>query len=382
VIHLSVADFPIAVEEIMEPRLRGRPAAVAVKTASRALVVSASLAARGQGIYRGMPLETAMQRCRDLTVLPPNPDLYARADAAVMQLLQRFSPLIEPLHGGDVYLDMTGSDRLFGSVGDAAVRAQREIRERLRLQVTAGVAGNKLVSKVASDVIDRSGKVGGLCDVRAGDEPDFLAPLDVAFLPGVGRSVRQQLAMLNIRVIREIVGVSSEHLQMVFGRFGLLLYQRSRGIDNRPVQPSRRPPQIVETETLQPDSNDFRVVRRAVFHLVDRAGRRLRRQKLVAAVLAFEVRYSDYREHRVEVKLPPTADDSEWVAEVDGGLERLLQRRVRVRTIAVRLLNLQPPSQQLLLFAPTTTRASLLTAAMDKIRDRYGDEAVGFGRAA
>ncbi|MBN1540730.1 hypothetical protein JW992_01195 [candidate division KSB1 bacterium] len=383
VIHLTVADFPIAVEEVMEPRLRGRPAAVAVQAAGRSLILSASAEARRQGVFRGLALSDALKRCRDLTVLPPNPDLYARADAAVLQLLQHYSPLVEPLRSGQVYLDMTGSDRLFGSAADAAVRAQHEIRDRLCLQANAGVAGNKLVSKVASDVVTSAGRINGLCDVRAGGEPDFLAPLEVAFLPGVRGSVRRQLAALNIRLIRELAAVSSEHLQMAFGRFGLVLYQRSRGIDNRPVQPPRRAPQIVESETLEPDCNDYALLRRALYRLADRAAWRLRRKALLARRVALELRYSDYKENRVQLSLPPTVNDTEWGDCLEEALTRAVQRRVRVRTLTLRLLDLHNRPLQLSLFEPQTPpRLNALTAAMDRIRTRYGQNAIRFGRAA
>ena len=166
IIHIDIGDFPIAVERVLEPRLRRRPVVVAVQTATRSLVAALSREAAGQGVQRGMPLPQARKYCRDLTVLPPNEELYTRATTALFGLLGRFSPLIEPLRFGHAYLDMTGSTRLFGCAVDAAARAQREIRDRLGLDAVAGVACNKLVSKVASDLLCRHLPAAPLYDVH------------------------------------------------------------------------------------------------------------------------------------------------------------------------------------------------------------------------
>ncbi|RPH95194.1 MAG: DNA polymerase IV, partial [Calditrichaeota bacterium] len=257
IIHIDVADFPIAVERVLEPKLRQRPVVVAVETTTRSLVFSASEEARQQGIFRGMPLYMAKKQCADLRVLPPNEDLYRRATQAMMEVLEKFTPVYEPLRFGHAYLDMTGSTRLFGDVKDAAASIQREMRARLSLGSSAGVAANKLVSKVASDFVSGLGDRFGLYDVRRGDEEYFLAPLSVRYLPGVRNKVYDELRDLNVRIIHDLAEIHVEHLQMVFGRFGQVLHQRALGIDPRPVQPVRQAPEMVEVEQLDDDSNDY-----------------------------------------------------------------------------------------------------------------------------
>ncbi len=383
VIHIDIADFHIAVERVLEPRLRDRPVAVAIQTASRSLVFAVSHEARQNGVYRGMPLQQARKNCPGLAILPPNEDLYGRATGAMQEVLLRFSPVIEPLRFGHAYLDMTGSGRLFGRIKDAAARIQKEIRAQLRLESHAGVAGNKLVSKVATDVVVQARERLGLCDVRHGHEEKFLAPLSVGYLPGVDKNVRQQLLDLNVRLVRQVAVISSENLQMVFGRFGLLLHQRAHGIDNRPVQPPKRAPEVVNVENLAQDSNDYALIRGLVFRQLALAAKNLREKELFTSRVVLEIRYSDYKDDIVRLRIPPTDSEAELVPVVEGLLQRALSRRIRVRKITLRFKDLIPAPRQLSLFdAPKDSKMTALTAAMDKIRDKFGDGAIRFGRAA
>lgn len=383
ILHIDVSDFPVAVERVLEPRLQGRPVAVAVQTASRSLIAALSREAAGRGVARGMPLAQARKYCPDLTVLPPNTELYRRATAALLDLLGHFSPVIEPLRFGHAYLDLTGSGRLFGGAVDAAARAQREIRERLRLAAVAGVASNKLVSKVASDQLTRQQTAPALCDVHPGEEARFLSPLPVTCLPGMPRPVRDQLRELNVSRVHDLAAIQAEHLQMLFGRFGLLLFQRARGIDERPVQPVRRGPEIVEPLELAQDCNDFNEIRRLTFGLLARACRRLRQNDLHARRLALEIRFSDYRETAARVAAPPAQSEEALLTAAAAALDQALTRRVRVRKITLRLEGLASANPQLELFAPAAVpRRAALERAVDRIRDRYGEDAIRYGRAA
>lgn len=383
VIHIDITDFHIAVERVLEPQLRQRPVAVAVETQARSLVFASSQEARQNGVYRGMSLYQAVKNCPDLTILPPNEDLYARATHAMMKVIGQFTPVFEPLRFGHAYLDMTGSGKMFGGIKDAAYKAQNEIRSQLRLVANAGVAGNKLVSKVASDVITSSGEQNSLCDVKHGYEENFLSPLRVGYLPGIQKKVREQLLDLNVRIIRELTVVSSENLQMVFGRFGLLLHQRARGIDNRPVQPMKRAPEVIEVAELDDDSNDYFLLRTTLFRLLSQATQRLREKNMQTGQVTLTVCYSDYKEDVARQRVMPCDKDHELFTVVENLLERALTRRIRVRKLTLRLCKLSHAPAQLTLFAPEIDpKVSAITQAMDKIRNRYGESAIRFGRAA
>ncbi|MBD3385070.1 hypothetical protein GF407_09095 [candidate division KSB1 bacterium] len=382
VVHIDVADFAIAVERVLEPRLRQRPVAIAVQNVSRSLVCTASFEARQQGVRAGLPLQQALKNCSDLCVLPPNHALYRRVTLAMGTVLSRFSPVIEPLRFGHAYVDMTGSGRLFGGIKDAAAKAQRDILQELQLPANVGVAGNKLVSKVASDIAAFEGELQSLIDVRPGDESGFLAPLNIGFLPGVKSPVRNTLVDLNVRIIRELCLISVEHLQMVFGRFGRLLYQRAHGIDNRPVQPSKRSPQIVEVVKLHQDSNDYDLLCRNLYRLLYAATRRLRQTHLSTRRLSIDVHYSNHKIHTLQRCFGATANEQELLSLAQRIFERQLLR-VRVRKLVLRLQRLCPAPRQLSLFAPPVDhKLAALRAAMDEIRNRYGEDAIQFGRAA
>ena len=379
VIHIDIAEFHIAVERVVEPRLRGWPVAVAIETTTRSLVYAVSREAQQNGVRRGMPLHQARKFCPDMAVLPPNEELYVRATTAMIEVLGQFSPVIEPLRYGHAYLDMTGTGKLFGGVKDAAAKAQREVRERLRLDASIGLASNKLVSKVASVVTQPR----GLCDVRHGYEERFLAPLHVSFLPGMKKPVREQLLELNVHIIRELAAISVSHLQMVFGRTGVLLYQRAHGIDNRPVQPPKRAPEVIETEMLPEDSNDYFELRAILFRLLSQGARRLRLKKIRAARIVIEICYSDYKEDRGQQRFPATNLDMELFPVVTELLEKSLTRRVRVRKLTLRLCELSAVPRQMTLFEEKADpQIAALTLAMDRIRDHYGEKAIRFGRAA
>ncbi|MDZ7315615.1 MAG: hypothetical protein ONB24_05780 [candidate division KSB1 bacterium] len=383
VIHIRVADFPVAVEQALEPRLHGRPTAVAVETAGRALIFAASAEARAAGVFSGMPVPEARRRAPDLILLPPNADLYRRAMEAMLDVVRRYTPVYEPLRFGRAYLDMSGTERLFGRIKDAAADIQKQIRRRLNLGASAGVAGNKLVSRTAAEFVAGLGEPLGLYDVRIGEEAAFLAPLSVRYLAAGRRDVYQELWDLNLRRIRQVAETPVEHLQTVFGRLGVLLHQQANGIDPRPVMPPKQKPEIVEIDQLEEDSNDFPLLRARLHGLLACAARRLRRERLLTARLSVEILYSDQRSETTQQRFSATDDEFALTAELNALLGRAVSRRVRVRRLTLRLGDLTPPPQQLSLFDPARDpKREALIAALDRIRDRYGETAIRFGRAA
>lgn len=383
VLYIDIPEFPMAVEQVLEPRLRDRPAAVAAETASRARIYSVSAEARRQGIRRGMDLMDARKRCADLVVLPPHDDLYRRASQSLVRRLYQYTPVIEPRYYGHAYLECRDLHQRRERFTDLALRAQREIRSHLNLKANVGVASNKLVSKVASDVVTLRGQALAVESVRHGEEAAFLAPLTVALLPGVRGAIRTQLFALNIRRIGDVNRVSEEQLQKVFGRFGRLLHQRSVGIDPRPVCAPRRSPEWVETDTLEPDSNAIDHLQRITCALLYRGTRKLRQTRMMTQRITVDIRYADAKTDHAQRRCRATRDEPLLLSLTADTLEAALSRRVRVRQITLRFSDLIPESQQLVLFdlnAPS--RYTALTQAMDRIRDRYGHDSIWFGRAA
>jgi DNA polymerase-4 len=370
IIYMTVTNFAVAVERVVHPELRGRPVVVAHRNAARSIVTSASSEARAEGIRPGMALSRAVRYCNRTIVLPPDEPLYARASRAIFRVLAGFSPLLEPSGHGHAYLDVTGTGRLFGPPRDAAWKAQKEIRRQLRLDASLGVASNKMVSRIASEVIQPD----GLQDVPHGNEPSFLSPLPVYLLPGVGPKTRELLADLNLRIIRDVAAMKMEHLALAFGRLGFALYQHALGIDRTPVYPMQAVPAVEEAKALPEDSNDFGLLQRVLREICERAARRLREKKQRAGRMELHVRYADHREGVRKVKIAhPLQSSAILYARALTLLGLVLERRTRVRGVCLRLTDLSAGSVQMELFAdPGTEHHAKLELALDTLRHRYG----------
>jgi DNA polymerase-4 len=381
IIHVHVPAFPIAVARVCRPELRGRPVAVAPIHSERALILSVSLEARREGVFKGMPLGKAMKFCPDLNVLPPDPDLTGKACQVLAGVVSRYTPLWEPSRPGHIYLDVTGTDRLWGRAKDTAARLREEIRERLSLSGTAGVAGNKMVSSIASRVFSSE----GVLDVDHGREPSFMAPLKVDVLPGIGH-IRRRILLeeLNITLVRQIAVLDINSLMLVFGRGAHVIHQRALGIDPTPVYPPCTEPTIAEEMTLSRDENDEAKLLGILYGLVERCSHRLRQRTLFPRKAGLMFRYADQEEIMRQIRLPC---GSAWDFDLYEPLEKLFlkacERRVRIRFMRVWFRDFSSPDPQLSLFhgnSPGTKKKALVTLALDQIRDRHGDEAIEYGR--
>ncbi|MBN1154992.1 DNA polymerase IV [candidate division KSB1 bacterium] len=374
VIHIDVNSFAVSVARIKDASLRGRPLVVAYPRMERSLVHTASQEARACGIRPGIPLNVARKLCRELMVISPDPILYARASQAIYTILTEFSPIVEPVGYGSAYLDMTGTTRLFGITRDAAYKLQQEIVSRLRLESTAGVASNKLVSKIASAVIQPV----SLQNVISGAEEKFIAPFRVGYLPGIDQQIKQQLVELNIQRIRDIASLSLSHLTTIFGRIGIRLYQVSHGIDKTPVNPPRQIPMLLEECTLADDSNDLDRLRAELYGLIERGALRLRLSQRTTQKIVLDIEYSDHKKAYGQKKLPRgTYLDRELFYYAESLMERVLQRRTRVRRLAVRYAVLAPAVPQGSLFTSKQEQQNIrLTDAVDRIRLKYGANAI------
>jgi DNA polymerase-4 len=370
IIYMTVPAFPVAVERVLHPGLRGRPVVVAPMGAARSIVTALSAEAWSAGVRKGMALSKATRYCRNIIVLPPNEPLYLRASRAIFRVLENFSPVLEPSGHGHAYLDITGTCRLLGPPRDAAWKAQKEIRQQLHLDTSLGVASNKMVSRIASEVIRPS----GLQNVPHGDEATFLSPLPVRLLPGIGPQTEGQLEDLNIRMIRDIAAMRLEHLALAFGRLGFLLHQRAQGIDSTPVVPMRAVPALEMEKILPEDSNDYELLKETLRGLCDRAGEQLREKDQRAGKGELRIRYADYREDGRKLKLaPPLQSSAALCGQVLPVLNLILKRRTRVRSLHLQLTDFTSGMVQLDLFAsPQPARCAKLESALDALRRRYG----------
>lgn len=380
IFFLRIPAFGIAVERACRARLRGRPLVIAPPDSARALVQTSSQEARLAGIRPGMRLNEALKLCRDLGVLYPNPALYARAEAAILRILGRFTPVVEPLQEGSAYLDVTSTSRLFGGANNIAFQAEREISRSLRLDPSAGLAMNKLVSRVAG----KQSPPLELIRVPAGNERSFLAPLKVRVLPAVDQKTFEQLRELNFQVVRQIAEIAPPHLEAVFGGRGLVLHRQANGEDFSPVRPPSSVPHVSRRIELAEDSNDVILLKREVFLLVNGCLYELRRGGRAARRLQMDLLYSDSKTARgVRTVRRASNQLSGWYAEAEALLLQILTRRIRVRALEVRFEDFHADaSAQLGLFeVPSGAKELCLTQSLDKLRERFGEKMVHYAKA-
>jgi len=383
IIHLHIPAFSIAVARVSEARLRDRPVAVAPVRSERALILSLSLEARKEGVKKGMPLSEAVKQCPALTIVPPNPGLTERAVQALTTVAARYTPLLEPSRPGHVYLDVTGTERLWGKARDAGYRLRKEIKGRLHLPGTVGVSGNKMVSSVASRIISSE----TVMDVDHGREASFMAPLRVNVVPGIGPLRRKiLLEELNITRVRELAALDVGGLRVLFGRQAHVIHERALGIDPTPVYPSPARPRVSEEITFAEDENNDERLLAALYRLVERCSYRLRGRAIFPGKAGLLIRYSDQVEVRRRLKLPHVRfRDFDLFRPLEELFFKACKRRVRVRFMRIWFWDLAPPSPQLSLFhapSPWKEKRSLVIHAMDRIRERYGEGAIQSGRAA
>jgi DNA polymerase IV len=378
ILHISVADFAVAVERVVDRELRTKAIAVATGRGTRAVIVGVSPEAREDGVHRGMLVPRAKRYCRSLLVLPPNPPLYQRAGGAIQRLAAEYCPVIEPTRPGRLFLDVTGTGRLFGPALDLGAQLQRDIDVRLRLGANLGLAVNKLVSGIAA----RSIRPVAFRDVPHGTEQQFLAPLPVRRLPAVGRVTERQLfELLNLRRIGHVADIAPHHLLTAFGQQGYALHEQARGIDQSPVAPPEITPHFAEQRTPAEDTNNRDELAHYLRQMTEALGARLRKRETACRVIKLTLRYSDGETYSRQTRASTLINDNATLFEKTAALLGEFPRRTRIRWLEVTVLRLSQMAPQLSLFAPKAgeTRRDALSVAMDKIRARFGVPAVALG---
>lgn len=380
VLHLEIADFLVAVTEHLHPHLRDRPFVIAPVGADRARVYAASPMARIMGVYRGMFLKDAQKRSRELWVQPMDERLYAAIQRELVDVLAQYSPVLEPWRHGHVYIEIVQRRLTLPRIRDMAYQVQKDVLMRLTLKPAVGIGINKLISRAASR---RAARHSEILWVPPGHERPFIAPFEVGFLPHVDQRIRGVLHNVNIRQVRELAQLTRGQLQQLFGPVGWRLYDEARGIDPSPVIPPEKRPGLYEEWRFATETNDADLIDSAAARLVGRLARRLRERGLRAGRIAMVATYADGRFFSSRRHLaPPSQLEEELMGPVRHLLERLLARRVALRRLGLRVLHLQQ-AVQLDLFAPETPpRPERLAQALDRIRARYGEEAILFGKEA
>jgi DNA polymerase-4 len=372
ILHADVDAFFAAVEQRDDPRLRGRPTIVGA-----GVVMAASYEARAHGVRAAMGGAQARRLCPQAVVVEPRFSAYVEASKAVFDVFERTAPLVEGLSMEEAFLDVRGLERISGSPMEIAVRLRREVRERVGLPITVGVASTKVLAKIASGVA----KPDGLLVVPAGSELGFLHRLPVERLWGVGPATGERLHDLGITNVGELAARSEEALVSSLGRAsGRHLHHLAHNRDPRRVRAGRRRRSIgsqsaVGRSSTSPDALDARLVA-----LVDRVTRRMRVSGRIGRTVVLRLRFGDFSRASRSHTLPRATAATRTILAIARALLAAAMPMVRRRgltLVGVTIANLEYAGAGVQLMLPIDRRATgALDAALDELRERFGPDAV------
>jgi DNA polymerase-4 len=374
ILHVDMDAFYAAVEERDDPSLAGRPLIVG-GTGARGVVAAANYAVRGFGVRSAMPMRQALARCPQAVCVPPRMSRYQEVSRRIFGVFHEFTPLVEGLSLDEAYLDVTASQALMGDAVSIARAVKARIRAVTGLTASIGVAPNKLVAKIASDLE----KPDGLVVVETERINSVLDPLPVRRLPGLGRKAGERVERAGFATLGELRRAPDALLWQLFGRYGGRVRERASGIDKRPVVADREDQSISAEDTFATDIADPARLQAELARLADRACARLRAKSLVASCVTVKIRRHDFATFTRQRRFAPPGDDSRAIAALAAALlaEWLAaQPLTRLRLLGVGVSELTPAEQLGLFDATAAPQASRLDAALDRIREKFGARAL------
>jgi DNA polymerase-4 len=399
IIHLDLDAFYASVESLDDPEIAGKPVIVG-GGGKRGVVTAASYEARKFGVHSAQPLATARRLCPDGIFLPVRMGRYKEMSDRVFEIFRRFSPLVEALSIDEAFLDVTGTDRLFGGAREVARKIKAAVAAETGLTVSAGVAASKFVAKIASDM----NKPDGLTVVPRGKEKEFLGPLPVGKLWGVGKVTETALHRMGVKTIGDLASVPADTLKKRFGGHGLHLHRLANGIDDREVEPEHEVKSIGHEDTYDEDIRDREAIVKELLSLAHRVSSRLRRKGYRGRTVTLKVKYHDFTQVTRAATLPsPTDDGATIYRTVLPLLKKTEAGRRPVRLLGISVSHFgekrspreewgqiplfgqrpepRPPSSRGTT-ARDPARTAKLNEAVDRIREKYGEKGIRPGTLA
>jgi len=369
IVHIDIDAFFAAVEELLNPSLKGKPVVVGGLPHERGVASTASYEARRYGVHAGMPLRKAYQLCPNGIFIRGNFQIYRTFSKKFFHLISQYTPDVEEASLDEAYLDLTRCRPLYYSFSRTAREIKQRVEKALGLNVSVGVGPNKILAKLATS----QAKPSGFFEIRQGEEEKFLKDLGIECLPGIGPKAQVILRMLNIHKIKELWGLPRASLRSLFGLNGDELYLQSRGIDSRPLVVATIPKSISRETTFLEDLWDRRLLLAHLAYLCDRLALPLRKRRLFAHIIEVKVRYSDFRtEARRHLLLTPLQEMGKIYKVAQGLFLKLFSSsRLSLRLVGVEASDLVR-ARPLSLFEPYSERSERLGLAVDEVRAKYG----------
>ena len=374
IMHVDMDAFFASVEQRDDPALQGKPVIVCGKS-RRSVVATASYEARAFGVHSAMPLSQAKRLCPHGCFVAPRFEAYREASDAIHQVMLHYADAYEPISLDEAFLDISGMGSQYPTLGSIGRAIKEEIRSAVHLTASVGIAPNKFLAKMASDM----NKPDGLCIIPYGREQEVLAPLPVRHLWGVGSVTEKKLLAAGFRTIADIQEAAPEKLSALLGNQGPLLKALSLGIDERPIISSRQVKSIGDESTYEYDLTDRRAIDREIAIHSDIVAQRLRRHDLAARTISLKIRFASFKTIMRSLSLEEGTNLQETI---DSACQTLLSRiplAEGIRLIGVTASNLGAPLSIPSLFSDKEEKRARAARAMDSIQEKYGRKALRKG---
>jgi DNA polymerase-4 len=377
ILHVDMDAFYASVEQRDNPKLRGKP--VVVGGDNRGVVAAASYEVRRFGVRSAMPMSEARRRCPQLIRVAPRMAHYKAVSTQIFEIFRDYTPLVEGLSLDEAFLDVTASRALHGSAANIAGAVKQRILERTCLTASVGVAANKLVAKIASDL----DKPDGMVVVTAENCRELIDPLPVSVIPGIGRQTLTRLHAVSIRTVADLHLAPDSTLEPIFGRFTQRTRERAGGIDNRPVVADREEKSISAEDTFDVDLADRRDMERELLSLAETTAQRLRKSQLQAGTIQIKIRQADFQTFTRQMSLQPPSNNTEQIFGIARNLLAtwlLANPGTRIRLLGVGGSKLSPAEQRDLFASAEEAAPDRVDQTVDKIQERFGSGSLGRAR--
>jgi DNA polymerase IV len=379
IVHVDMDAFFASVEQRDNPDYQGKPVIVGADPRNgkgRGVVAACSYEARKFGIHSAMPISTAYKKCPGAVFLRPDMARYAEASHSIFDIFQDFTPDVEPISIDEAFLDITGSHHLFGSPEKTCLLIKNAIKEKTGLTASVGMAPNKMTAKIASDIK----KPDGFVVVSPEKLLDFLHPLSVKKLWGVGERTAAELAGMGIHTIGDLAAKGRNGLYDAFGKNGTHAWELANGIDDRDVEPAREAISISNEYTFEQDTRDMVLIMDILMHLSEKVSRRMRREDLKARTITLKIRSGDFKTYTRSVTIDPATNFADRIyRHVLEKAESFELGKMPVRLLGVKVSALEEMSLNTDLFPEGTlvdTKKERIHKAIDRIAEKYGENVI------
>ena len=378
IVHVDMDAFYASIEQMDHPEYRGQPLVVGADPRGgrgRGVVSAASYEARSFGIHSALPISTAYKRCPDAVFLRPRFKRYTRLSMMVMKTLGKFSPLVEQISIDEAFLDCTGTEKLFGKTDSLGLLIKESIKRETGLIASVGIATNKSLAKIASDLH----KPDGLCICPPGEEREFMGPLPLRYLWGAGKRTVERLEGMGFELVRDIQSCPQEKLNTLFGKYGKKLWELANGMDERPVSRSSPRKSISQEITFHEDIDQDAYVEHVLFQLSDSITRKMRTEGILGRTVNLKIRLVPFETYSRSHTLPQPVHDMQTVRSTVLALYRDFDRKGRrVRLVGVGVSNLDSDEEhvakQLDLFSEDEGGLDETDRVLDQMKRLYGDK--------